>query len=208
MSEINWLEMFGYLASVITGISLTMSSIVKLRWLNLLGSFCFGTYGILISATPVALLNYFICAANIYYLWKIYTEKTHFQMLETSTDDIYLKEFLKLHQKEILTFFPSFELLPDRQYTAMMIHRNLSLAGVFIGQKVDGSTMEVALDFVLPEYRDLKPGQFIFQSNTEFFKKLGVQRLLSAAGSEAHIGYLKQIGFKTAGDKLEYPIPR
>ncbi|WP_461537661.1 hypothetical protein [Spongorhabdus nitratireducens] len=203
MTGINWLEMFGYAASIITGISLTMSSIIRLRWMNLTGAFCFGTYGVMIGAPPVAVLNYFICCANIFYLWKIYTEKTHFRMLAASVNDVYIREFLKLHQEEIRTFFPTFRILRDSSYTAMMIHRNLSLAGVFIGRKIDSRTMEVTLDYVLPEYRDLKPGEFIFRDNIDFFRDQGIKRLVSDAGNDIHAQYLQRVGFKLRGGQHE-----
>ena len=51
------LEGFGYLASVLVVISLMMRSIVRLRWINLVGAACFTAYGILISAYPVAALT-------------------------------------------------------------------------------------------------------------------------------------------------------
>lgn len=74
MIEVDWIEVTGYVASVIIAVSITMSSIVKLRLLNLLGALLFGTYGVFIASTPVALVNYFISVVNIFYLcriWKI-----------------------------------------------------------------------------------------------------------------------------------------
>lgn len=83
MIELNWIEVIGYVASAIIAVSLTMSSIVKLRVLNLLGAFLFGTYGVFISSIPVALVNYFIATVNIFYLWKYWRIK---QMKENSID--------------------------------------------------------------------------------------------------------------------------
>lgn len=41
MDNTNFLEILGYIASLIVLISLLMSSIIKLRWINLLGSAVF-----------------------------------------------------------------------------------------------------------------------------------------------------------------------
>lgn len=71
-----WLEFLGYIASFIILVSLLMSSIVKLRWINLLGSAIFSVYGFLIGALPVAFMNLCISLINIYYLIKIYHKKT------------------------------------------------------------------------------------------------------------------------------------
>jgi len=74
--EQNWLEIIGYMASVFVAISLMMSSIVKLRVINLIGAILFMIYSYLIGALPVFFVNLFISVVNIYYLNKIYSEKT------------------------------------------------------------------------------------------------------------------------------------
>lgn len=70
--DFNWVEWVGYLASFLVLISLLMSSIVKLRWINLVGSSMFSIYGFLISSYPVAFMNAATALINVYYLIKIY----------------------------------------------------------------------------------------------------------------------------------------
>lgn len=65
----------GYMASGFVAISLMMESITKLRILNFIGAMLFGTYGLLIEALPVMLLNYFIAMTNVYYLWKLFKNR-------------------------------------------------------------------------------------------------------------------------------------
>ena len=72
MNEFNWVELIGYVASALIAISVTMNSIVKLRIINMIGAFMFGTYGLLIGSIPVVLMNYFIGVTNIFYLWKLW----------------------------------------------------------------------------------------------------------------------------------------
>ena len=71
MSTLVLLEGLGYLASVLIAISLMMRSIVRLRWINLVGAVCFTVYDILIAAYPVAALNFAIVLINVYFLWKM-----------------------------------------------------------------------------------------------------------------------------------------
>ena len=68
ISSVEW---FGYLASIIVATSLMMNSIIKLRWINLLGATMFSVYGFIINAYPVGVLNLFIALDDIYYLIKI-----------------------------------------------------------------------------------------------------------------------------------------
>lgn len=64
-------ELLGYLASGFVVISLIMSEIKYLRYLNLLGSLLFVIYGLAIGAFPVALMNSFAAVVNVYHLWKL-----------------------------------------------------------------------------------------------------------------------------------------
>lgn len=194
MGNINLLEFFGYIASIVTAVSLTMNSIIRLRWINMIGSAMFCIYGFMIGALPVALLNLFIAFVNVYYLFKIYREKDHFAIISSSENDNYLNEFIELNKDEIKKYNPDFSL--SKGYSvALMIHRNLALAGIFIAEKTDDSTLRVELDYVLPPYRDLKPGQFLFQENIDFFKKQGISTITTKSTNKAHLNYLKRIGF-------------
>ena len=48
------LDWIGYLGSLVVLISLLMSSIKKLRWINLVGAVIFAFYGFMISSIPIA----------------------------------------------------------------------------------------------------------------------------------------------------------
>ncbi|MCL3782360.1 hypothetical protein EMN47_18415 [Prolixibacteraceae bacterium JC049] len=205
MNNLNMLELFGYVASVVTAVSLTMSSIIRLRWVNMAGSAMFCIYGFLIGALPVALLNLFIAFVNVYYLTKIYREKDHFSIIPSSADDHYLKEFINLNEKEIKKYNPGFSLGADNSL-ALMIHRNLALAGVFVAQKTDSKTLEVALDYVLPAYRDLKSGQFLFHENVAYFKQQGIERIVTKSNNKDHLNYLKKVGFTAEGDHFVFNV--
>ena len=95
--EISILETVGFIASIIIALSMTMNSIVKFRWINLVGALTFSIYGFLISAYPVGILNGFIVAVDIYYLYRIYSKAESFDTLEIRGDNKYLLKFLKFH---------------------------------------------------------------------------------------------------------------
>ncbi|HZI33075.1 MAG TPA: YgjV family protein, partial [Candidatus Binatia bacterium] len=69
------LELTGYTASALIVISMMMSSIVRLRAVNLLGASVFAMYGLLIHAYPVALLNSFTMLVNAFYLLRMQRTK-------------------------------------------------------------------------------------------------------------------------------------
>jgi hypothetical protein len=123
------LEGFGYLASVLVAISLMMRSIVRLRWINLVGAACFTAYGILISAYPVAALNFAIVLINVYFLWKTHRTKEAFAVVEMPANSPYLAEFLRFHATDIRRFQPAFRFDPTATQHVLLALRDLVPAG-------------------------------------------------------------------------------
>lgn len=200
-------EWIGYLASVVVAVSLTMSSIKRLRWLNMFGSGVFAFYGFAIHAYPVGVLNLFIVFVNIYYLRQMYSAKDSFKAIKVNNNDAYLEYFIDFYSQQITNFFPSFskdmysEELSDSVVSVLLI-RNAVVAGVFIGVR-EGQDLRVVLDFVAPAYRDLKPGEFIYQKNKTMFNELGLERFKCLSTNKAHQKYLSKMGFGFEGSASE-----
>lgn len=150
MDNINLLEILGYIASLIVLISLLMSSIIKLRWINLLGSAVFSLYGFLIGAFPVGFMNLCICIINIYYLYKIYSTKEYFKILPLEDDSQYFNHFLDFYKKDIDKYSNSTNFDSIDKSVSFYILRNLVPAGIFITSKYDDKTLKIDLDFVIP----------------------------------------------------------
>ena len=77
MFGIPLIEWIGYLASILIAISMFMKDIVKLRFINLVGSLLFAFYGFSIKAeyyTEKHLPFSIIVFINIYYLYKLYNK--------------------------------------------------------------------------------------------------------------------------------------
>ena len=203
--EINWLEWLGYLSSVIVAVSLLMSSIIKLRWYNLAGSILFAIYGYMIHAIPVALINSIIVFINIYYLYKIYTEKEYFKLIEINEESNYIKSFFDFYKKDIEKYFPDFKFSITETTIRLYILRNMVPAGVFIASAHDQDSLLIDLDFVMPEYRDFKIGKFLLEDNERYFRDKGYKKLFCYASNNEQNVYLKKMGFIEAeqgGDAL------
>ena len=194
-----WLEWFGYMASVIVAVSLMMSSILKLRWYNLLGAALFSVYGFLIHAYPVAVLNGFIALADIYYLIRMYSTKEQFSIIRVSPNSEYLACLLKEYQADIQHLFPNFDFRLDEGRISFYVLRNLVPACVFIGRQTQEGTLEIELDFAVPAYRDFKPGAFIFSQNQPLFRELGFSRFVARSNDQTHDRYLRRMGFSPTG---------
>jgi hypothetical protein len=173
-----------------------MSSIVKFRWINMVGALTFSTYGFLIGAMPVGFLNGFILAIDIYYLVIIYSKKEIFEILEIRPENKYLIRFIEYHNDEIQKFFPGFSYIPDMNTVSFFILRNMSVAGLFLAHREQGNILKVGLDYVIPEYRDFKNGIYVFLRLQKRFTDAGYTRVMAEGNSVKYVAYLKKLGFK------------
>lgn len=188
------LEIIGYIASILVAISLMMSSILRLRIINLVGALVFTIYGLLIKAYPVAAVNFFIVLIDLYFLFELTKTREYFKFLSMRPNANYLQYFLNFHQKDIQNFLPDYKFNPQDDQMIFFVLRNMVPAGLFIGEIDENKTLQVKLDFVIPGYRDLKVGRYLYQQK-EFFQNIGVERFISTAGSVKHERYLKRMGF-------------
>lgn len=194
--DINWLEWLGYLASLVVLISLLMNSIIKLRWINLVGSSIFSVYGFLIGALPVGFMNLGIALINIYHIVRIYGSKDYFKTLSILSNSQYFNYFLDFYKDEIEKYSdkPNFDI--DDYDIGFYILRNMVPAGIFLGTHYSEDTINIELDFVIPEYRDFKIGTYIFKHNKQYFIDKGYSKFVSFSSKEKHTNYLKRMGFK------------
>ena len=189
------LQWIGYAASVIIALSMTMSSIVKFRWINLIGASTFSIYGFMIGALPVGFLNGFIVLVDIYYLVEIYGRKEVFEILEIRPENKYLIRFIEYHNHEIQKFFPGFSYKPDMNTVSFFILRNMAVAGLYLAHREDENVLKVGLDYVIPEYRDFKNGKYVYLRLKDKFIEQGFTKVMTEGNSIEYIKYLEKLGF-------------
>jgi GNAT superfamily N-acetyltransferase len=198
----NLYEVIGYAASVLVAVSLMMTSILKLRLINLVGSMCFTIYGLLIGAYPVAVVNLLIVLINLYYLYDAYHAREYFKLLAVSPQSEYLQYFLQFYDEEIKRFLPDFSYHAAEGQVVFFVLRNLVPAGLFIAEPIKEGSILIDLDFVIPGYRDFKIGRFVFEEKAEVFKERGIRKVYSRPGTKKHAEYLRSMGF-VPGERME-----
>ncbi len=200
--QLTTIEIVGYLASLIIALSMTMNSIVKFRWINLVGAITMTIYGFVLGAIPVGILNFFIVVVDIYYLAKIYSTKETFETLEIRADNRYLLRFLEFNAKEIQKFFPGFAYISEINTISFFILRDMSVTGIFLAHKIDKHTLCVGLDFVMPAYRDFKNGRYIYLRLKKKFISEGITKIVAPGDSKEYIKYLKKLDFHKNEDGM------
>jgi hypothetical protein len=189
-----WLEMIGYLGSVLVGISLMMPSLVRLRMINSIGCLVFVLYGILIHAYPVAILNGFIFGINVFHLSRMFRQKDYFQLVEISHDSTYLNSLLEFYRDEIKLIYPDYDYSMEVNQPTFLVLRNMVPAGVFVYQR-NGAQARILLDYVIPMYRDFRVAHFFYHEKAGYFHQQGIERFVAAPGRASHAKYLERMDF-------------
>jgi len=196
--DLNWIEWYGYLASLVVFISLTMSSIIKLRIFNFIGCLIFAHYGLLTGLLPVTVANLSIALINIYYLFQIYKTKEQFKLVNAEVDSAYYQHFISINQKEISKQVCLQAL--DEVNTSFYMLRDDNIAGILAGYKEADGTFIISLDFVPAKYRDYKLGAYYYNKHPEFLKEKGIKQLKTYASDKDHCFYLEKMGFMHDGN--------
>lgn len=191
-----FLDIFGYTASVLIAVSLMMSAVIKLRIINLIGAASFATYGAMIGALPVMIMNSVIVLINIYHLYGIFTAKEYFKLLQVPPDSPYLLHYLQFYEKQIRKFQPLFNRDRQTDWMPIFILRNTIPAGLVLGVHTTQDRFRILLDFAIPKYRDFKIARYLFCSKRDFFTSQGIRYIESVRGNDVHNAYLERMGFR------------
>lgn len=191
-----YIELVGYVALALIAFSMMLSSILRLRLINLAGALAFTVYGLLIGAIPVAMLSGLIVLVNAHYLLRMLRAKEYFHLLSVQPDSEFLRYFLRFHADDIRTFFPSFEHRTVENQMAILILRDCTPAGVFIAEEKPRGVLNVRLDYAIARYRDFKIGRFLFVGQAEFFRERGIREIIVSPQHEEVRAYLTKVGFE------------
>ena len=182
------IEAIGYAGSALVLISFLMSSVVKLRIVNTVGSLIFAIYALIIKSYPTAIMNICLVCINLYYLWKLRHTDSSYRLVKLQPGEAYVHDFLQSHAEDIAHFFPERDPENADANRVYMVFHGSDPAGIMMGSEEDG-VMNVALDYSTPAYRDCSVGKFLLAN-------LPQPLLLRYSGAEeTHTQYLKRLGF-------------
>lgn len=186
------IEMIGYLGSVLVLISMLMSSVIKLRVINAIGSAIFTGYALIIHSYPTALMNAFLVVINIYNLIKLSKKDQSYDLIDGKADDSLLNYILDYYSGDIMKYFPRFSRKQSLSDKAYIVCCNGNPAGVLLGKEEEKGVVEVELDYSVPLYRDCSVGAYLYSKLPE----KGIHTLMYLQSEpEAHMNYLVKMGF-------------
>lgn len=196
-------EVIGWIGSGIVVISMMQQRITRLRLVNLVGCLISLVYSIAIGAWPLAGLNAALSVIQIWHLAKLWgtrhDERAYQVVTARPTDDV-VTHVLARHGEEIGTLFPAFGSAASSTDAFLVMNQDTVVGLVLATQ--DGEVADLDVDFVIPAYRDLTPGEFVFR-RSHVWSDEGVRRVRSAVGGP---DYYEGLGFTRVGDRYELDL--
>lgn len=168
---------FGYLASIFLVIALLVTTDARFRLFSILGNIAFIIYGLVFKGWPVLITNVILLSINIYYLYKLYTHKEDFVLLEFRGEEKLANKFLEFYAADIALYFPSFHSSQLKGNLNFVVLRDLVIANLFSASISQNGDASVLINYTVPKYRDFKIGKFIFEKEKIFLLSKGVKRI-------------------------------
>lgn len=198
MFDLNGAELVGYLASALVVLSLTMTSVVRLRVVSLCGSLTFFVYGALIESVPILITNGCIAVINVWFLRREFASGgprgRDLGVSHIRPDSPFLADFVAFHLADIHHFQPDFHLPAGDDVVTLLLNRDGLPAGLLIGRR-NGNALTIDLDYVLGPYRDSRLGHWLYGPGADIFRNDAITSLRSAGTTDTHRKYLERVGF-------------
>lgn len=190
-------ELIGYIGSALVLISMLMTSVVRLRIINLTGSIIFSAYAIIIRSYPTALMNIALAGINIFYLVRMFREKKIYDAIKTDKSDPYFAYLLERYSQDIRKFFPDADHEEADADVAYLVCCDADPACLFLGREAAPGKLEVVLDYATPVYRDASVGRYLYKRLADD----GYTSLAFTKDPEHHKAFLKKVGYEDRGDE-------
>jgi hypothetical protein len=204
---VDLLSIIGWGGSALVVVSLLQTRILRLRVLNLIGCVILVGFNLAIPVWPMVGMNAVLAVINVVYMWRLLRHRhddLEYAVLEVNSGDAYLGHVLTAHQKDIAKFNPGFTSATSPY--AFLVQRGERTVGVVLAHDAGSGRAQIDLDYVLPEYRDFTPGEFVYR-RSDVFTDHGFHQVLAPPRMKASDGYLKTLGFHPEGDQLVLDLP-
>ncbi len=189
-------EIFGYVGTGLVILSMMMTSVQKLRLVNLSGSIVSMIYAIVVHTYPVVVLNAALAIINIIQLIRM-SRKRDYCILSLAPHDPTLLHYLSANAEDLSIFFPTFrEDLTTATVGALIFHEN-EIVGILVG-KNEGDRLHILIDYTSPRYRDFSVAAFLLPH----LKQEGYTTLTAKSHEKKHEAYLEKLGFTPLGDAM------
>ena len=201
-------ELIGYLGSALVVVSMLMTSVVRLRVINLIGSLIFTVYALIIRSYPTAAMNLFLVGINVFHLVRLLRIRPHYDMIRTDVRDSFFAYQLEVHMPDILQWFPAFSPEARQADVVCLVCCDGTLAGLFMAAHAGDGVLDLLLDYTTPAYRDTSVGRFLHAE----LARDGFRTIVFRDSAPRHVPYMEKMGYRKDGRgryvlQLQQPEP-
>lgn len=206
-------EVIGWIGTALVVISMLQTRITRLRLINLVGCVVTVVYAAALGLFPVLALNVVLALIQVWNLWKLWHTRhdpSVYRAVAVAPDSELVAHFVAQHAEDMQAVFPHFvaptsgaagsgaERTPDVGF--VVIHGD-TLAGLVLARR-EGDVAVLDVDYVIPTYRDLTPGEFVFH-RSGVWDRLGVRRVRSTPDGP---DYYEKVGFTPVDGAWELEV--
>ncbi len=181
-------ELIGYFGSALVLVSLLMSSIIKLRVINAVGSLIFCIYAFKINSIPTAIMNICLVGIDLYFLYKLIASKKTFSYVEADADDSVVKYVLDRFSGDIGKYFDAYDI--SKADRVMVVFDNDTVSGISAGV-TEGDSLRIIIDYTTPQYRDCSVANYIYGVLKDSYKTL-----VYTGSNPLHVPYCLKMGYE------------
>ena len=192
------IEAVGYTGSFLVLVSFLMTSVIKLRIVNTIGSVIFMIYALIIHSYPTAVMNACLVLINLRFLWKSRQTEKELDLILADRDCDIFKYLIGYYRDDILKCFPGISLEFPESGKVYVVSCNGKPVGLTVGNK-EGEKLDLLLDYSIPEYRDFSIGAYLMNR----FRDQGIRKVTYGGPTENHIPYLVKLGFTERNGRYE-----
>ena len=192
------IEIVGYVGSALVIVSMLMTSVVKLRVINMIGSVIFCTYALFIHSYPTAAMQVALIIINIVNLRKLLNTKKEYSVVKLTGTDSFINHFIEQNSQDIKSIFPEFAQVQQAD-SVYLVCCHSDCAGILVGSPAADNSLNVFLDYTTPAYRDTSVGKFLYEK----LKENGVKSLVVNQAVDLHAKYLLKMGFTKKDNGFE-----
>ncbi|WP_344211668.1 hypothetical protein [Kribbella sancticallisti] len=201
------LSIIGWGGSALVVVSLLQTRILRLRLLNLVGCVVLVGFNLAIPVWPMVGMNAVLAVINVVQLWRLLRHRhddAEYAVLEVNSTDAYLGHVLTAHHKDISKFNPGFTSAASPY--AFLVQHGERTVGVVLAHDAGEGRAQIDLDYVLPEYRDFTPGEFVYR-RSDVFTDHGFHQVMAPPRMRDSTPYLTKLGFHRDGPNLVLNLP-
>jgi hypothetical protein len=194
---VDWLSVIGWCGSAVVVVSLLQTRILRLRVLNLIGCVVLVGFNAAVEVWPMVGMNVVLAGINAVQLWRLLRhrhDEASYAVLEVGGADAYLRHVLSMNARDIKRFHPDFDPNLVAPY-AFLVQHGPRTVGVVLARDGGDGRAQIDIDYVLPEYRDFTPGEFVYR-RSEVFTRHGFRQVIAAPGMRESKAYLSRLGFQ------------